>query len=65
MVVLNSMNDENATFGFDTNKISIIKNDFTQKDFPLKPKTEVAKDIVYEIEMLLSQKSVFRMLSVA
>ena len=65
MVVLNSMNDANATFGYDTNKISIIKNDFTKKDFPLKPKTEVANDIVAEIENLLTQKSIYRTLSVA
>lgn len=65
MVVLNSMNDTNATFGYDTNKISIIKNDFTQKDFPLKLKTEVAKDIVDEIENLLTQKSIYRTVRVA
>ena len=49
MVILNSMNDSYATFGFDTNKITIIKNDFSQKDFPLKSKAEVASDIVQEI----------------
>ena len=49
MVVLNSMNDSNATFGFDTNKITIIKNDLFHKDFPLKTKKEVAADIVQEI----------------
>jgi len=54
MVILNSMNDSNATFGFDTNKITIIKNDLSQKDFPLKSKTEVASDIVGEIEKIIS-----------
>jgi phosphopantothenoylcysteine decarboxylase/phosphopantothenate--cysteine ligase len=54
MVILNSMNDSNATFGFDTNKITIIKNDFSQKNFPLKSKTEVASDIVREIEKFIS-----------
>jgi len=54
MVVLNSMNDSNATFGFDTNKITIIKNDFSQKEFPLKSKTEVAGDIVQEITKEIS-----------
>ena len=53
MVILNSMNDAQATFGYDTNKISIIKKDFSQKDFPLKSKAEVAGDIVREIEGLL------------
>jgi len=49
MVILNSMNDQQATFGFDTNKITIIKKDFTKKEFPLKSKHEVATDIVDEI----------------
>ena len=46
MVVLNSMNDNKATFEHDTNKITIIRKDFTQKQFSLKHKKEVAKDIV-------------------
>lgn len=49
MVVLNSMNDSNATFCFDTNKITTIKNDFSQTVYPLKNKKEVAEDIVYEM----------------
>ncbi|MEP7231182.1 MAG: hypothetical protein ABI691_13065 [Ginsengibacter sp.] len=39
------MNDNNATFGHDTNKITIIRSDFSQKEFALKSKDEVAKDI--------------------
>jgi phosphopantothenoylcysteine decarboxylase/phosphopantothenate--cysteine ligase len=54
MVILNSMNDSNATFGYDTNKITIIKDDFSKKEFPLKNKTEVAKDVVNEIVATLS-----------
>ena len=42
MVVLNSMNDTNATFGYDTNKVTIIKNDFSQTSYSLKSKKEVA-----------------------
>ncbi|MDP4264891.1 MAG: phosphopantothenoylcysteine decarboxylase [Bacteroidota bacterium] len=53
MVVLNSMNDANATFGFDTNKITIVKKDLQPKEFSLKQKSEVAKDIVKEISVLL------------
>ena len=53
MVVLNSMNDTNATFGFDTNKITVIKNDFSRTEYSLKKKNEVAEDIVYEIETAL------------
>ena len=53
MVVLNSMNDANATFGHDTNKITTIKRDLSKREFLLKQKTEVAKDIVKEITSIL------------
>jgi phosphopantothenoylcysteine decarboxylase/phosphopantothenate--cysteine ligase len=56
MVILNSMNDANAAFGFDTNKITVIKNNFSETEYPLKGKKEVAKDIVDEIEKFLLQK---------
>ena len=49
LVVLNSMNDANAAFGFDTNKITIIKKDLSRTGYPLKDKKEVAEDIVYEM----------------
>jgi phosphopantothenoylcysteine decarboxylase/phosphopantothenate--cysteine ligase len=57
MVILNSMNDPHATFGYDTNKVTVIKNDFTQIDYPLKNKNEVAKDIINEIEILVNKTS--------
>ncbi len=53
MVILNSMNDANATFGYDTNKITVVKKDLLPKAFLLKQKSEVAKDIVKEITSLL------------
>lgn len=44
-IVLNSLNDTGAGFRYDTNKISII--DFEGRtDYPLKPKNEVAADII-------------------
>lgn len=49
LIVLNSLNDEGAGFRCDTNKITIISVD-DEKDFPLKSKAEVAKDIVDELE---------------
>lgn len=52
-IVLNSMNDKGAGFNHDTNKITIIKRNKEEKNFDLKPKSMVAKDIVDEIETLL------------
>jgi len=45
-VVLNSLNEDGAGFGHDTNKISIIDNEYNQTNFELKTKKEVAIDIV-------------------
>lgn len=48
-IVLNSLKDANACFGYDTNKITIIEKNGTIKAFELKSKTEVAKDIIDNI----------------
>lgn len=48
-IVLNSLNDKNACFGYDTNKIMILKNTGEKLMFDLKPKKEVARDIVKEL----------------
>lgn len=53
-IVLNSLQDENAGFGFDTNKISIIHNSGIKKAFDLKNKTAVAEDIIKEIIRILN-----------
>lgn len=45
-IILNSLNDKNATFGHDTNKITIVKKDGNLMPFSLKTKQEVAEDIV-------------------
>lgn len=45
-IVLNSLNNKGAGFNTDTNKISIIKKDYSIINFDLKTKQEVAKDIV-------------------
>ncbi|QCK14647.1 bifunctional phosphopantothenoylcysteine decarboxylase/phosphopantothenate--cysteine ligase CoaBC [Mangrovivirga cuniculi] len=45
-IVLNSLNDEGAGFGHDTNKISIIGKNKKHLDLPLKDKRSLAKDIV-------------------
>lgn len=49
MIVLNSLREEGAGFKSDTNKIKIITKTET-KDFPLKSKNEVAKDILNFVE---------------
>lgn len=46
MIVLNSLNDPNAGFGHDTNKITIFDKSGKKFDFNTKSKTSVAKDIV-------------------
>lgn len=52
-IVLNSMRDEGAGFGVDTNKIVILDKNNTRTDFELKSKTAVAVDIVDKIISLL------------
>jgi phosphopantothenoylcysteine decarboxylase/phosphopantothenate--cysteine ligase len=47
--VLNSIRDKGAGFGFDTNKITIVHSNGSEKNFELKSKTEVARDIINEI----------------
>ncbi len=45
-IMLNSLNDKGAGFGFDTNKISILEKENNLRIFELKTKKEVALDIV-------------------
>lgn len=44
-IVLNTLNNEGAGFQFETNQITIILKNGAIFEFPLKTKTEVAKDI--------------------
>ena len=46
MIVLNSLNDQGAGFGYDTNKVTIIERNGRRTDLPLQSKTEVARRIV-------------------
>ncbi|MDO4228624.1 MAG: bifunctional phosphopantothenoylcysteine decarboxylase/phosphopantothenate--cysteine ligase CoaBC [Capnocytophaga sp.] len=55
-IVLNSLKDKGAGFGTDTNKITFVTAN-TEKTFPLKDKTEVAKDILQEILEIYESKS--------
>jgi phosphopantothenoylcysteine decarboxylase/phosphopantothenate--cysteine ligase len=53
LIVLNRLNDPGAGFNVDTNKIFIFGKDNIQKEFELKSKEDVAKDIVDEIYNLM------------
>jgi phosphopantothenoylcysteine decarboxylase/phosphopantothenate--cysteine ligase len=53
MIVLNSLNDTGAGFGYDTNKITIFDRQGNEYNFDMKSKKEVAKDIVNTIIKLL------------
>ena len=53
IIVLNSLNDEGATFGHDTNKVTIIDDNLQVNHYDLKPKRFVANDI---FEYILSNK---------
>ncbi|MCW8982078.1 MAG: bifunctional phosphopantothenoylcysteine decarboxylase/phosphopantothenate--cysteine ligase CoaBC [Altibacter sp.] len=53
LIVLNSLNDEGAGFSKDTNKVTLVSKDNKVLPFSVKPKTEVANDILqYIIEQL-------------
>ena len=49
LIVLNSLNDKGAGFKTDTNKVTLISRDNKVYPFEVKPKTEVAKDILQHI----------------
>jgi len=59
MIVLNSLKDEGAGFGYDTNKITIIDNTGYAQTMPLQSKTDAAQTIVNHIlELRNAEKTV-------
>jgi phosphopantothenoylcysteine decarboxylase/phosphopantothenate--cysteine ligase len=52
VIVLNSLNDKEAGFGKDTNKVTIFEKGGKMFQFEAKPKQEVARDIVNTIIQL-------------
>ena len=56
IVVLNSLNDEGAGFGHDTNKVTIFEKNGRELGYERKPKQQVAKDIVDRIVNMLYAK---------
>jgi phosphopantothenoylcysteine decarboxylase / phosphopantothenate---cysteine ligase len=55
LIVLNSLNDQGAGFGHDTNKVTLIDKNGSKMEFPLKSKKDVAKDIVNAIVGAIKQ----------
>ncbi len=53
LIVLNTLGDKGAGFKHDTNKVSIIAKSGSINHYELKPKTEVAKDILVEVEKIM------------
>jgi phosphopantothenoylcysteine decarboxylase/phosphopantothenate--cysteine ligase len=49
LIVLNSLQDEGAGFGKETNKVTFISKDLSIEPMPLKSKEEVATDIINKI----------------
>ena len=52
-IVLNSLRDQGAGFRCDTNKISILDQEGTLTEYPLKSKQEVAVDIINKLVSLM------------
>ena len=54
-IVMNSTRNEGTTFGTDDNKIAVISRS-GRKDYDKKPKRDVARDIVDEMERLFEEE---------
>ena len=53
LIVLNSLNDEGAGFGYDTNKITVVDCSGNVTPYKLKKKNEVADDVFKHIIELM------------
>jgi len=53
LIVLNSLRDEGAGFGFDTNRITLIDRNNNIDKFELKSKEEAAEDILLKIGSMI------------
>ncbi|MCB2219184.1 MAG: bifunctional phosphopantothenoylcysteine decarboxylase/phosphopantothenate--cysteine ligase CoaBC [Bacteroidetes bacterium] len=57
LIVLNSLKEKGAGFGFDTNKVTLIDRNGNEETFPLKSKNAVAADILDKIQSLRKDKN--------
>ena len=55
MIVLNTMNEAGVGFKTKTNKVNIITKDDKVSAFELKPKSEVAQDVLNAVYQLLTK----------
>lgn len=55
LIVLNSLKDSQACFGFDTNKVTLIERNGGVTECSLKAKSEVATDIVNKIKEIYNE----------
>lgn len=55
-IVLNSLNDKNACFGFDTNKVTMIDSNGNMTKTDLKSKSEIAEDVVSKLIDTIKEK---------
>lgn len=53
LIVLNSLQDPGAGFGHDTNRVTLLFRNGETRNFELKPKREVARDLMEAVEELL------------
>jgi phosphopantothenoylcysteine decarboxylase/phosphopantothenate--cysteine ligase len=58
LIVLNSLQEKGAGFGYDTNKVTIIDRNNIIDKFELKSKEEAAKDILDKIVSMLQETAI-------
>lgn len=56
LIVLNTLQDKGAGFGHDTNKVTFVERNGTTSRYDIKPKTEVAQDIIEKLKILVKNK---------
>ena len=55
-IVLNSLKDKNACFGYDTNKVTMIDSNGQAITTDLKSKAEIAEEIVSKLISVMQEK---------
>jgi phosphopantothenoylcysteine decarboxylase/phosphopantothenate--cysteine ligase len=53
LIVLNSLQEEGAGFGTDTNRVTMIERSGKKEEYVLKPKIQVANDLVDRVEKMI------------